>query len=99
MALSTVEQPVLAPLRRVTWGTVFQIAVLTFAALAVLRFVGNVEFDAVRDDFGDADRSWVAVAFVVAQLPRITQALASLGSIVESVRFGPCTCSSSRPPT
>ena len=69
MALSTVEQPVLAPLRRVTWGTVFQIALLTFAALAVLRFVGNVDFDAVGDDFGDADWSWVAVAFVVLRAP------------------------------
>ena len=86
--LST-EQRVLAPLRRVTRGTVLQVALLTLAAIAVLRFVGNVDFDAVRDDLGDADWTWVSLAFVAAQLPRITQALASLGSIAADVRFGP----------
>jgi hypothetical protein len=62
---------------------------LTLAAIAVLRFVGNVDCDAVRDDLADADWSWVALAFVAAQVPRVTHALASLGSIPADIRFSP----------
>jgi hypothetical protein len=64
-------------------------ASITLAAIAVLRFVGNVDCDAVRDDLADADWSWVALAFVAAQVPRVTHALASLGSIPADIRFSP----------
>jgi len=83
------EQPALAPLRRVTWGTALQTALLTLAAIAVLRFVAKVDFGEVRDDLADAHWGWVVLAFVVAQLPRLTQALGALGSIAADVRYGP----------
>jgi hypothetical protein len=55
----------------------------------VLRFVGNVDFDEVRGDLADANWAWVLVAFVVAQLPRLTQALSAKGSVAADLRFGP----------
>lgn len=83
------EQTTVAPLRRVTRGTILQLALFTLAALVVLRFVGNVDFEAVRDDVQQADWRWLALAFVVAQVPRVTQALGAMGSIATEVRFGP----------
>jgi hypothetical protein len=58
------ERLPLAPLRRGHLGHRNPAGLLTLAAIAVLRFVGNVDFDAVRDDLADADWSWVALAFV-----------------------------------
>jgi glycosyltransferase 2 family protein len=77
------------PLRRVTWRAVIQIGLLVLATIAILRFVGNIEFDDVRDDLADADWAWVLLAFVVAQVPRLTQALSAKGSAVADIRYGP----------
>lgn len=66
-----------------------QLGLLVLGTIAVLRFVGNVDFDEVSDDLADADWAWVLLAFVVAQLPRVTQALSAMGSIAAEIRFGP----------
>jgi uncharacterized membrane protein YbhN (UPF0104 family) len=76
------------PLRRLTWRRAIQLGLLVLGTFAILRFVGNIDFDEVRDDLADAQWSWIAVAFVAAQLPRLTQALSALGSIAADVRYG-----------
>ena len=75
------------PLRRVTWRVVIQLGLLVLATIAVLRFVGNIEFDEVGDDLADANWAWVLLAFVVAQLPRLTQALSAKGSVVADIPY------------
>ena len=77
------------PLRRVTWRTLIQLGILALGTIAVLRFVGNIDFDEVRDDLADADWAWALLAFVAAQLPRLTQALTAKGSIAADIRYGP----------
>ena len=66
-----------------------QVGVLVLATIAVLRFVGKIDFRAVGHDVADANWAWVALALLVAQLPRVTQAIGARGSIAADVRFGP----------
>jgi glycosyltransferase 2 family protein len=89
MSASDAVRPWERPLRRVTWRAGIQIGLLVLATIAVLRFVGNIDFDEVRDDLAHANWAWVLLAFVVAQLPRLTQALSAKGSVVAEIRYVP----------
>jgi uncharacterized membrane protein YbhN (UPF0104 family) len=83
------EAPELVKLRRVTRGTFVQLTLLVLALVAVLKFVGNIDFTAVKDNLSNASWGWLVFAVVFAQVPRITQSLSTLGSIAASLRFGP----------
>jgi uncharacterized membrane protein YbhN (UPF0104 family) len=84
-----VTDPEPARLRRVTWGTVIQIALLLLAVGALMKVAGNVDYEQLRTDLDNASLGWIAAAFVAAQLPRLTQAASTLGSIAAEIRFGP----------
>jgi uncharacterized membrane protein YbhN (UPF0104 family) len=88
-ASAGVSQPELVKLRRVTWGTVLQLGLLVFAGAAVLSFVGGVDFGELREDISGAGWSWVIAAAIIAQLPRITQAISTMGAIPVRLPFGP----------
>jgi uncharacterized membrane protein YbhN (UPF0104 family) len=88
-AATGATEPRLARLRRVTWGTVVQLALLVVAVTALIRFAGNVDFEEVKADLQNASWGWIVAAFVAAQLPRLTQAASTLGSIAADLRFGP----------
>jgi uncharacterized membrane protein YbhN (UPF0104 family) len=83
------DVPELVKLRRITWWTAIQLALLVLAATAVISAATSVDWDAVRTDLADATWSWIALGFVVAQLPRLTQATSTLGSIAARLPFGP----------
>jgi uncharacterized membrane protein YbhN (UPF0104 family) len=83
------EPPELVKLRRVTGGTILQLGLLVFAVLAIVKFAGNIDFTAVKDDLSNASWSWLVFAVFFAQIPRVTQAVSTLGSIASSLRFGP----------
>ncbi len=82
-------EPELARLRRVTWGSVIQIALLLLAVGAVIKVAGNVDYDQLKSDLSNASWGWIVFGFVFAQVPRLTQAMAALGSIAAKLRFGP----------
>ena len=83
------EEPQLVRLRRVTWSSAIQLALLLFAAWAVLSFATGIDYDQFRSGLADAIWGWIVVGFVVAQLPRLTQAVSTLGSVPAQLRFGP----------
>jgi glycosyltransferase 2 family protein len=83
------EEPGLVRLRRVTWGSLIQAALLLLAALAVLSFATGIDYDQLWESLQDASWGWILLGFVVAQLPRLTQATATLGSVAADLRFGP----------
>lgn len=83
------ELPDLVNLRRLTWWTAIQVALLVLAAGAVLSAASSVDWGGLRADLADASWGWVALGFVLAQLPRLTQAASTLGSIAASLPFGP----------
>ncbi len=88
-AAAGTEAPELAKLRRITWGTLLQVVLLVLAGAAVLSFVGGVDFDQFRAALRDASWGWIAAGAIVAQLPRLTQAVATRAAIPAQVPFGP----------
>ena len=90
-AAAAVDEPVPEPVRlqRVTWGTVVQLALLVFAAAAVLSFVSGVDLTQLREDVRDASWAWIVAGAILAQLPRLTQAVSTLGAIPADVPLGP----------
>ncbi len=84
-----VEPPELQKLRRVTRGSVLQAALLVIAFLALFRVVSGIDFDELRVSLGDATWWIIAVGFVVAQTPRFTQALSTLGASPIPLPLGP----------
>ena len=83
------EAPEPVRLRRVTWSVVIQLALLAFAAAAVLSFVGSVDLGELRDNIRTASWEWILAAALVAQLPRLTQAVSTLGAVPADVPYGP----------
>ncbi len=90
-AAEAAETPAPEPvrLRRVTWSVVIQLALLVFAAAAVLSFVSSVDLAELREDIRTASWEWIIAGAVVAQLPRLTQALSTLGAVPVEVPYGP----------
>ena len=66
-----VEEPELVRLRRVTWWTLVQLALLALAVWTVLAAIGGLDYGALRASLEDASWWWVAAGFVIAQLPRL----------------------------
>lgn len=83
------EPPPLLKLRRVTWRSLLQVALLLFAASAIASAATNVDVDKLQQSFESAAWAWILVGFLVAQLPRLTLALSTMGSLVAKLRFGP----------
>jgi uncharacterized membrane protein YbhN (UPF0104 family) len=84
-----VEERELIRLRRVSWWTVVQVVLLGVAAWTVLAAVGDLDFGALRESLKDASWWWVAAGFLVAQLPRLSQAASMLGSIPGRLAYRP----------
>jgi glycosyltransferase 2 family protein len=84
-----VKPPDLVKLRRVTAWTLIQMGLLVLAASAIFSLLGDIDWDTLRSDLADASWGWIAFGFVVAQLPRLTQAVATLGSVAAKLRYGP----------
>lgn len=84
-----VEPPELARLRRVSAWSAVQVALFALAAYAIVSAVEGVDWEEVRTSVADASWGWIVAAFVAAQLPRVTQALATLGSVPAPLPFGP----------
>jgi glycosyltransferase 2 family protein len=84
------EQPLIR-LRRVTWGSLLNLALLGFAAFALISLLGDIDLDTFLDDLRDADWWWLAFALLLAQLPRIPSAVSTLGAIERPLPLGPLT--------
>jgi uncharacterized membrane protein YbhN (UPF0104 family) len=84
-----VEEPELVRLRRVTWWTLVQLGLLALAVWTVLAAIGGLDYGALRASLEHASWWWVAAGFLIAQLPRLTQALSTLGSVPARIAFRP----------
>lgn len=83
------EAPQLVQLRRVTWGTAIQVALLALAVTTLVGAVSGLNYDELLSTLDDALWGWAALGFVAAQLPRLAQALSTLGSVPVRLPFGP----------
>jgi uncharacterized membrane protein YbhN (UPF0104 family) len=89
-ALGVGEQP-LIKLRRVTWGSVINLALLAFAAFAIISLLGDIDLETFLDDLSEASWWWLAFALLLAQLPRIPSAISTMGAIKRPLPLGPLT--------
>ena len=83
------EEPELVKLRRMTWWTIIQASLLFLAASAVFSAAATVDWSVVREDLSNAYWGWILLGFIVAQTPRLTQAVGTLGSVAAKLPFGP----------
>jgi uncharacterized membrane protein YbhN (UPF0104 family) len=83
------QEPELIRLRRVSWWTLVQVVLLGVAAWTVLGAIGDLEFGSLRESLKDASWWWIAAGFLMAQLPRLTQAASMLGSIPARLAYRP----------
>jgi uncharacterized membrane protein YbhN (UPF0104 family)/tRNA A-37 threonylcarbamoyl transferase component Bud32 len=81
----------LIKLRRVTWGSLLNLALLAFAAFAVFSLLGDVDLQDFVDELSDADWWWLGFALVLAQIPRFPAAVSTLGSTHARLPLGPLT--------
>ena len=61
--LAGVEPPHLAKLRRVTWGTAIQLALLMLAASTIIGALSGVDIDQMRSSLQDAEWAWIVFGF------------------------------------
>jgi uncharacterized membrane protein YbhN (UPF0104 family) len=83
------EEPELVPLRRVTWGSLVQIALIGIGAWVVISAVANVGLDTIVQELSGADWPWVILALVISPTVQVAEALSTLGASVRPLRFGP----------
>lgn len=81
----------LIKLRRVTWGSILNLALLVFAAYALIGLLGDVDLETFADALRNASWWWLGFAVVLAQLPRIPSAVSTMGAINRPLPLGPLT--------
>ena len=84
-----VDAPDLAKLRRVTLGSIFQAGLLLLAASAIISYFAGLDFEELRATFESASIPLLATGFVVSQIPRLTQAISTTGSVPARMPFVP----------
>jgi uncharacterized membrane protein YbhN (UPF0104 family) len=89
VAATGIEPPEPVKFRRVTWWAAVQVALLAFVSYTIIDAASGVDWVEVRSSIADSAWGWIAAGLLVAQLPRLTQALTTLGSVPVSLPFGP----------
>jgi glycosyltransferase 2 family protein len=87
--LAGVEAPKLQQLRRVTWGSVLQTALLFFACFALISGLSGLDLADLADELANVSWWWIAVGAVFVQLPRVAQAVSTLGACPIPLPLGP----------
>jgi uncharacterized membrane protein YbhN (UPF0104 family) len=88
-AAAGAEEPELVPLRRVTWGSVVQIALIGFGAWVVISALANVGLDTIVEELSGAEWPWVLLALGISPTVQVAEALSTLGASLRPLRFGP----------
>ncbi len=83
------DAPELVRLRRLSWRSAIQLGLLALASYTIVSAASGVDWDEVKTSVADASWAWIVAAFVVAQTPRIAQAVSTLGSVPAQLAFGP----------
>ena len=88
-AAAGVEAPPLIQMRRFTFGTVMKVALPALAVVMLLSALAGFDFEEFLDSLRDAAWWLVLIGFVVAQLPRVAQAVSTLGAAPVPLPLGP----------
>jgi uncharacterized membrane protein YbhN (UPF0104 family) len=88
-AVASVDAPPLVQMRRFTFGSVLKVALPAVAVVMLLSAFAGFDFEAFVESLRDATWWLVAIGFVVAQLPRVAQAVSTLGAAPVPLPLGP----------
>ena len=81
----------LAHIRRVTWKSILSLVLFAVAAYTVVGMLSDVDLGSFSEALGHANWWWLAAALVLGQLPRVANAVSTMGSTSEEVPLGPTT--------
>ncbi|MGH9228367.1 MAG: lysylphosphatidylglycerol synthase domain-containing protein, partial [Acidimicrobiales bacterium] len=76
-------------LRRVTFGSIVRVLLPAVAVLALISGLAGLDLAELANELRDATWWLVALGFILAQLPRVTQAVTTLGAAPVSLPLGP----------
>jgi uncharacterized protein (TIRG00374 family) len=79
----------LPKLRRVTWKSVLNLALLVVAAYTLIGLLAHVDLASFARSLRSADWWWLGAALVIGQLPRVANAVSTMGSTTETLPLGP----------
>jgi uncharacterized protein (TIRG00374 family) len=79
----------LVKLRRVTWKSLLNLALLAVAAYTIIGMLSGLDLNAFFRSLGDANWRWLLAALLIGQLPRFANALSTMGSTPQPLPFGP----------
>ncbi len=84
-----VEPPELVPLRRFTVGSIVKIALPLIALAALVSAASGFDFEEFTDALSETIWWLVIVGFFIAQLPRVCQAVGTMGASPVQLPLGP----------
>ncbi|MCL2393396.1 MAG: flippase-like domain-containing protein [Acidimicrobiaceae bacterium] len=87
--LAGTDAPTLQRLQRISAVSILRVLVPAAALFALVSVAGNLDWGQLADELVDAKWTLIVVGVVVAQLPRIPQAFATLGASPVPLPLGP----------
>jgi glycosyltransferase 2 family protein len=84
------EEPEIAPLRRIRPKDLVLMAALVFAAYLLISQLAEIGFDTIADEVGKADPAWVVVALILAQSTFIPSGISVRGGVPTPLALLPC---------
>lgn len=81
--------PELEKLRRVTWGSILQLALIGFAAYAIFTAFSDIGLETIIEEFQSASTGWVIAALVMTPFVQLPQAVSTLGATLRPIRYWP----------
>jgi uncharacterized membrane protein YbhN (UPF0104 family) len=79
----------LAKLRRVTWKSFLNLALLIVAAYTLIGMLSDIDLGSFWRALGDANWWWLAAALVIGQTPRVANAISTMGATTQTLPLGP----------
>ena len=83
------EEPEMAQLRRVSPKTLLAVALLVLVAFGLISALGEVDPAEILATLRSGDVEWLVLALVLAQLPFLSQAVATRGACPRPLPYGP----------
>jgi uncharacterized membrane protein YbhN (UPF0104 family) len=85
------KEPELVKVRRVTWRSILNLALLAIAAYTLIGMLAKINFHSFFHALSNARWWWLAAALLIGQTPRVANALSAIGSLDQPLPLGPTT--------
>jgi uncharacterized membrane protein YbhN (UPF0104 family) len=83
------QPPALEPLRRVTWASLLQAALLAFGVWFLVSAIAGLGLSSIVEELENASWAWLGGALLLAQLEMVSQGLSTIGASPKPLRLGP----------